>query len=116
MRNTANFVCILLGLFEFKNYNFFSVAPIAAGQGACTAVNGDPCTFPFTFEGKTYSACTTVKNTVPWCRTKKGWGECVAGCPGAAAPPANIPPQTAPPTPIGNSISTGYFFPFFTGS
>ena len=80
-------------------------------------LNGDPCKFPFTFEGKTYSACTTVKNTVPWCQTKKSWGECVKGCPGTAAPsttPTHIATAnpTANPSPTPSSTGTDDVFSF----
>ena len=54
-------------------------------EGVCKTTAGDRCQFPFTFGEKTYKECTTVKNTVPWCRTQKSWGECAAGCPGSAA-------------------------------
>ncbi len=76
-----------------------------SSQEVCTISNGDPCKFPFTFEGKTYSACTTVKNTVPWCQTKKSWGECVPGCPGTGAP-ANTPTQLTTPVPSSYPIPT----------
>ena len=44
-----------------------------------------PCVFPFTYGGVTYTACTNTDHTAPWCSTKVGslgnhipgyWGEC----------------------------------------
>ena len=47
----------------------------------CHTVDGDSCTFPFTYNGIEYNECTSVANNgVPWCRTATGWGNCHMSC------------------------------------
>jgi len=48
----------------------------------CTTVSGDPCLFPFHFNGREYDTCTTSDNDDPWCVTSGGWGYCNTDCPG----------------------------------
>ena len=40
----------------------------------CTTLAGDPCKFPFTYEGVRYEACTTdhSENGAPWCAVEVG--------------------------------------------
>jgi hypothetical protein len=53
------------------------------------------CTFPFTYNGNTYTSCADVAlyGDVGWCSFDKsyrgGWGYCTDGCPGYAGEPIN---------------------------
>ena len=40
----------------------------------CFGLNGDRCTFPFTWDGRTFNNCTTYKseNGAAWCATRVG--------------------------------------------
>ena len=51
----------------------------------CKTVDGDACTFPFTYNGIEYNECTSVANNgVPWCASTSasGWGNCQKSCEG----------------------------------
>merc|ERR1712112_430304 len=49
-----------------------------ATSGSCTTWDGVPCMFPFTYEGKTYTKCTSVDQDTLWCMTDVAgeWGYC----------------------------------------
>ena len=61
----------------------------------CDTEGGDPCIFPFDYDGKKYYSCTWAsaftkeRNGTPWCATKTTsfpwkvikWGDCTEGCP-----------------------------------
>ena len=59
----------------------------------CSVLGARQCKFPFTYDGKTYSKCTSKNHVVPWCATelddegsmknKNTWGNCdMATCEG----------------------------------
>jgi hypothetical protein len=59
-------------------------------------LQGEPCTVPFVYAGKTYFECTTRGHTALWCYTNTttlAWGNC-------AATPAPTPRPTPAPTPM----------------
>ena len=60
----------------------------------CETEGGDPCVFPFLYDGKQHYKCTQAQagvsiNTKPWCATSYGvgyltvgkWGDCRKECP-----------------------------------
>ena len=61
---------------------FFTLRPPRIGKTRTCGgtANGAPCTFPFTYHGKVYHACTTYdaeKPDLPWCMTDGSkWGNC----------------------------------------
>lgn len=63
-----------------------SQAPAPEKSSTCVNACGVPCHFPFTYNGKSYHACTTAGgDPAPWCSTKpeydgKNYGYCY-GCP-----------------------------------
>ncbi|XP_065845900.1 epididymal sperm-binding protein 1-like [Oscarella lobularis] len=79
--------------------------------------NGAPCTFPFTYHGKVYHACTTYdaeKPDLPWCMTDGSkWGNCK--CP--PGPPIMKDNDKNAVTTCGGSAGDGVkgqcFFPFY---
>merc|ERR1719187_1448479 len=78
-------------------------------ENECRTVNGDPCIFPFKYNGRTFNKCTTYnsQNGKPWCPTEvKDNGnadpfklaDCAPGCPVAVGSEAgNIARPPAPP-------------------
>lgn len=74
--------------------------------------DGKPCVFPFTFEGRSYSACTTDGRSdgYRWCATTASYDQdkLYGFCPtrGTSAPPArfSISPQNVPPPPSSWSL------------
>ena len=53
----------------------------------CITEENTRCVFPFTFNGKTYTACTDVDSSTFWCATKTlssgeliEWGTCTEEC------------------------------------
>ncbi|CAH3033992.1 unnamed protein product, partial [Pocillopora meandrina] len=55
--------------------------------------NGNCCHFPFVYDGKMYTTCTTQDSTKPWCATTynydvdKQWGYCGGDAPGSVSQP-----------------------------
>lgn len=50
-----------------------------SGQATCDgSANGAPCQFPFKYDGKTYSECTSEGHHQDWCYTDDNgaWGHC----------------------------------------
>jgi len=61
--------------------------PTPAPAQRCKTTTGATCVFPFIFNGKTYTSCTDVQDTMTWCSTKVNarnqhitgnWGYCTA--------------------------------------
>ena len=55
----------------------------------CTTEDGDPCVFPFTYNGNDYNSCTKDGNSKAWCATSvtmfgdyDDYGNCNKNCPG----------------------------------
>lgn len=50
----------------------------------CRGDKGNPCAFPFTYNGVTYSGCTKADHERYWCdvdTTTGEWQNCEEGCP-----------------------------------
>jgi len=59
----------------------------------CLSTSSNPCIFPFTYQGESYTSCTNTgsENGAAWCAVqvdeegevvKNAWEDCKAGCPG----------------------------------
>jgi len=67
------------------------ILPSARSQGeSCLTEEGDPCVFPFTYSGVTYSQCSYADSSTPWCSTATTqtgghisgqYGTCSESCP-----------------------------------
>ena len=57
-------------------------APPSLPPGTCVTTAGDACVFPFVWQGRTFTTCTSSDADSPWCATSGGWGYCSPGCPG----------------------------------
>jgi len=68
-------------------------AQVELAAGECMASGGSTsgtkaCRFPFTFNNRVYTQCTTSDGDEPWCvtgDTGDTWGYCSDGCPGVIA-------------------------------
>ena len=71
------------------------VKSIIGDETECETIGGDKCVFPFTYQGRTYFACTAddSDNGAPWCAVQvqadsrrtvlRGkWEDCSPDCPG----------------------------------
>ena len=71
------------------------VKSILGDETECETIGGDKCVFPFTYQGRTYFACTAddSDNGAPWCAVQvqadsrrtvlRGkWEDCSPDCPG----------------------------------
>lgn len=76
-QNDDNFLCLCSGGFNGENCDKKVCDGLATTDGGC-------CTFPFTYDGKEYSACTTEGLGTSWCSTTSNfdtdykWGFCNA--------------------------------------
>jgi len=61
-----------------KSFSACSNPSSADGPATCATDNGAPCKFPFEYDGKTYSECTSDGHHTDWCYTDDngGWGHC----------------------------------------
>ena len=57
-------------------------APPSLPPGTCVTTAGDACVFPFVWQGRKFTTCTSSDADSPWCATSGGWGYCSPGCPG----------------------------------
>ena len=71
------------------------IKSIIGDESECETIGGDKCVFPFSYQGRTYFACTAddSDNGAPWCAVQvqadsrrtvlRGkWEDCSPECPG----------------------------------
>ena len=71
------------------------IRSIIGDESECETIGGDKCVFPFSYQGRTYFACTAddSDNGAPWCAVQvqadsrrtvlRGkWEDCSPECPG----------------------------------
>ncbi|CAB4058703.1 unnamed protein product [Lepeophtheirus salmonis] len=67
-----------------------SNCPSTSGNSTnvCNTSSGTPCVFPFIYKGLTFTSCTTMDSSFPWCATavnanqqfENSYGYCNADC------------------------------------
>ncbi len=73
---------LLFKVFQNFDSNSESVLFVCLAE-PCTTEDGVKCLMPFQYNGVTYSGCTAVDDTRPWCFTVNGnndYGYCSKSC------------------------------------